>query len=64
MSNEEIFSNPSYKMILEGPFDDLMEEIWGNEFVYIGSWKVVGEGLKFSKILGKRSRRNKSYYYI
>jgi len=48
MSNNEVFLNPSYEMIFKGSFNDLMKEVWGNKFMYIGSWKVVGEGLPFS----------------
>jgi hypothetical protein len=49
VSNEEIFSNPSYEVIFKGSFNDLMEEIWGNELVYISSGEIIGEGLNFSK---------------
>jgi hypothetical protein len=53
MSNNKVCFHPSYKVIFKCPFDDLMEKIWGDEFMYIGSWKVIGEGLGYSKILGK-----------
>ena len=49
MNQKEVFFNPSYEVIFKGSFDDLMEKIWGDEFVDISSWKIVGEGLKYSK---------------
>jgi hypothetical protein len=53
MGDNQIFFYPSYEMIFESSFDKLMEEVWGNKFMYISSWKVVGEGLTFNKILKK-----------
>jgi hypothetical protein len=54
VSKKKIFFNPSHEMILKGSFDDLVEEIWGDEFVYISSGEIIGEGLKFSKILWEK----------
>ena len=54
MSNNQVFFNPRHKMVFEGAFDDLMKEIWGDKFMYVSSWKVIGERLIFNKILEKR----------
>lgn len=45
MSDNEIFFNPRYEVILEYPFYDLMEKIGGNKFMNIGAWKIVRERL-------------------
>jgi len=45
MSNNQVFFNPHHKMVFEGAFDDLMKEIWGDKFMYVSSWKVIGERL-------------------
>jgi hypothetical protein len=45
MSDDEIFFNPRYEVILEYPFYNLMEKIGGNKFMNIGAWKIVGERL-------------------
>lgn len=47
MGNNEVFFHPSYEVILKGPFNDLMEEIWSDELMYISSWEVICEGLNF-----------------
>ena len=41
----EIIANPSNKMILERPLDDLVKDITGEKLVYIRTGKVIGEGL-------------------
>ena len=42
---EKVLLDPSDKMVLEHPFDDLMEEVQGKEFMYIGMGKIGREGL-------------------
>jgi len=32
-------------MVFECPFDDLVEEVWGKEFVYIGTGEIGRKGL-------------------
>lgn len=42
---DEVLSNPCDEMILEGTFDELMEEVAGHHLVYIGSREVIREWL-------------------
>jgi tRNA-binding EMAP/Myf-like protein len=46
MNQKQILFNPSHKMILERSFDNLVENIWCDEFMYIGAWKIICEWLK------------------
>lgn len=46
----EIIANPSNKMILERPLDDLVKDIAGEKLVYIRTGKVIGEGLRIESI--------------
>jgi hypothetical protein len=41
-----------------------MEEIRGDEFMYIGSWKVIGEGLTGASKVLETGIGDKSYDYI
>ena len=45
MSFFEIVVDPGYQMVLENPFNKLMEEIWSDEFMYVGPRKIIGEWL-------------------
>jgi hypothetical protein len=45
MCQDEIVLNPGNKMIFEGAFDDLMEEVGREQFMNICTWKVIGERL-------------------
>lgn len=42
----QIFTHPRHEMIFEGSFDDLVEEIRGEDLVNVGSWEVKGERLE------------------
>jgi hypothetical protein len=42
---DEVLPNPCNKMVFEGAFDQLMENIGGQEFVNVCSWEIVGEWL-------------------
>jgi hypothetical protein len=55
MRNNEVFFDPCYKVIFEGPFNNLMKQIGGYEFVNVCTWKVIGEGLQFDKILSEKA---------
>lgn len=46
MSFFEIVVNPGHQMVLENSFNKLMEEIWSDEFMYVGSRKIIGEWLE------------------
>ena len=41
---EEIL-NPGDEVVLECTLDDLVEKVGGEEFIYVGAWKVCREGL-------------------
>jgi hypothetical protein len=41
----EIALNPGNEMVLKGAFDDLMEEVGGEKFMYVCTGKVVRERL-------------------
>ena len=45
MRKLEVLFNPCNEMILECSLDCLVEEVWGEKFVYICSWKVGRERL-------------------
>jgi hypothetical protein len=45
MCEDEIFLHPCYKVVLEGTFDDLMQEIWCDQFIYVCMQKHIGEWL-------------------
>ena len=47
----DISGNPVDKMILEGPLYELVKDVQGQEFINVGSWKVICERL--SKKLSK-----------
>lgn len=42
----QIFADPRNDVVLEGSLDYLMEEVGGDELVYVRSRKVIGERLK------------------
>jgi hypothetical protein len=42
----QVFADPRHKMVLEGPLDDLMQEVGGQELVNVGARKVPGERLQ------------------
>jgi hypothetical protein len=46
MSFFKIVVDPGDQMVLENPFNKLMKEIWSNEFMYVGSRKIIGEWLE------------------
>ena len=41
----DISGNPVDKMILEGPLYELVKDVRGQEFINVGSWKVICERL-------------------
>ena len=45
MNALEVLSYPFYKVVFECTFDDLVEEIWRQELIDIGSWEMCGERL-------------------
>jgi hypothetical protein len=45
MRKSEEVLDPGNEMVLKGSFDELMENIWGNQFVYVCSREIVGEWL-------------------
>jgi hypothetical protein len=45
MCEDEIFLHPCYEVVLEGTFDDLMQEIWCDQFIYVCVRKLIGEWL-------------------
>jgi hypothetical protein len=56
MSKNKIIFDPSNKVIFKGFLDDLVEEVQGNEFMYVSLRKIISERLTFSKILGQRTK--------
>jgi hypothetical protein len=42
---DEVLPNPFNEVVFEGAFDQLMENIRGQELVNVCSWKIVGEWL-------------------
>lgn len=42
MSVLEILAHPFNKVVLEDTLNQLMQQIWGDQFVYICPWKVRG----------------------
>jgi hypothetical protein len=44
---KQIIAHPLDQMVLEGPFDDLMEEVESKHLVYIGTRKSICERLVF-----------------
>jgi hypothetical protein len=38
--------DPGHQMVLENPFNKLVKEIWGDEFMYVGPRKIIGEWLE------------------
>ena len=49
----QVILNPGNQMVLEGTFDELVENVWCDQFMNIGSWEVVCERLAYyvSRIL-------------
>jgi hypothetical protein len=41
----KVFAHPLNKMVLENPLDELVEQVWCDEFVDIGVGEVFCEGL-------------------
>lgn len=46
----DVLEHPSDEMVLEGAFNDLVEEIDGQELVDVGAWEVVRERLTASRL--------------
>jgi hypothetical protein len=46
MSFFKIVIDPSYQMVFENPFNELMKEIWSDEFMYVGLRKIIRERLE------------------
>jgi hypothetical protein len=44
----KILSYPFNEMVLEGPFDDLVEKIRGEQFMDVRAWKMCCKRLKDS----------------
>jgi hypothetical protein len=42
----KVIPNPSNEVILENTFDELVQEVRGEQLVNVGTGKVVGEWLK------------------
>jgi hypothetical protein len=45
MGVDKVFFDPRNQMVFECTFDHLVEQVGRNEFMYIGSWEIVGERL-------------------
>lgn len=54
----EVLVNPCNEVVLECAFNDLMKDIWRDEFIYVGSRKI------FSKGLGKYKEKYLNARYI
>ncbi len=46
MSENKIFSHPGYEVIFKRSFYDLMEKVRRDNFVYVGTGKIIRKGLK------------------
>ncbi len=44
--DNKVLSHPRHKVVLERSFDNLMQQIWGKEFMDISIREVVGERLR------------------
>jgi hypothetical protein len=56
----EIIFNPYHKMIFERPFDDLVEKVRGEKFVYICTWEVGCERLMSTVRAQSKTHNNTS----
>ena len=45
MSLEKVLLNPFNDVVLEGPFDELMQEVWSEKLVNVSTRKLMGERL-------------------
>jgi hypothetical protein len=45
MFSDKVLPNPCNKVVFEGAFDQLMENIGGQEFMNVCSWELMGEWL-------------------
>ena len=50
MCSDQVLLHPCNKVVLEHPFDDLMEEVWCYKLMDICMWEVISEWLKKSII--------------
>jgi len=41
----EVLVNPLHKVVFEYALDELVEEVWGEEYMYVGARKIICEGL-------------------
>lgn len=41
----KVLGDPRNEVIFEGAFDNLVQEIPGDEFIYVGTRKITGKGL-------------------
>jgi hypothetical protein len=45
ISQNNIILDPCHQMVLEDPFDELVQDIGGDQFMDVGSWKIFCKGL-------------------
>ena len=45
MSLEKVLLNPFNDVVLESPFDELMQEVWSEKLVNVSTRKLMGERL-------------------
>ena len=57
MYSNQVLLHPHNKMVLERPFDDLMEEVWCYKLMDICTWEVISEWLK-KRIISILSRQD------
>ena len=43
---EKKLFDPGYQVVLEGSFYNLMKQVRGKKFMYVGPWKLIRERLK------------------
>jgi hypothetical protein len=63
MCKNEICFNPVNEMIFEDALYELVEEVGGNEFMYIGTQKIVGKRLtKWNQIQREKRKAQEGTY--
>jgi hypothetical protein len=54
MHNFQIFPYPGYQVIFKGALDNLVEQVGGQQFVNVGTWKTMGKRLRMGQSEIKR----------
>ena len=61
MCHGEVLFNPCDEVIFKRPFDDLVQKVWGEEFVDIGGGQPIMNGCIGLSVLPTRSARYTGY---